>query len=256
MKESGTKGQRTDYETYRPGLPGLAVLFGEGFAIGCAVCWLAYNSVKALPLAGVVALIFAKTQINTLKTKRKQTLLYHFKDFASALQTALQAGYAVDQGVVSAANDVALLYGDRDVLTLELKNIAAQLQIRSRVEDLFADLGERAGLEDIRLFAQLLAIAKRTGGDMNRMLMQITRVLCDKIDTKQEIDAQIAAKAFEQKIMSLMPACIIVYMRVSFRGFIETLYGNLFGVLMMTVCLLVYAAALFWGRKIVHIEIL
>ena len=73
--------------------------------------------------------------------------------------------------------------------------------------------------------------------------------------TEEEIDALIAAKAFEQKIMSLMPACIILYMRVSFHGFIETLYGNLFGVIVMTACLALYAAAFLWGKKIVSIEL-
>lgn len=255
MRESGNHRIRVNYGIYRPGIPKTLLFLTEGFALGCGVCWLAYNDLRALPLAGIVAVLFLKVRTRELKAKRRQDLLYHFRDFITSLHAAMRAGYSVENGVISAAKDVEMLYGEKDVLVKELTNISAQLKVRARVEDLFAELGERSGLEDIRMFAQLLAIGKKTGGNMNRLLSQTSRILCDKIDTRQEIDAQIAAKAFEQKIMSAMPACIIVYMRVSFQGFIETLYHNAFGIIVMSVCLTVYAIAFFWGRKIVRVEI-
>ena len=90
---------------------------------------------------------------------------------------------------------------------------------------------------------------------MSRLLQDTSHILCEKIDTKQEIDAQISSKAFEQKVMSIVPICIILYLRASFGGFIEMLYGNVVGIIVMTVCLFIYTAALFWGRKIVDIEV-
>lgn len=246
---------RIDYSIYRPGIARTLKYLAEGFLLGCGVCWLAYNDLRSLPLAGAVAVLFLHLRKKALREKRRQDLLYHFRDFITSLHAALRAGYSVENGVISAAGDVEMLYGTKDVLAKELKSITAQLKVRSRVEDLFAELGERSDLEDIRMFAQLLSIGKRAGGNMNRLLLQTSRILCDKIDTRQEIDAQIASKVFEQKIMSVMPACIVVYMRVSFQGFIETLYGNLPGAVMMSICLAFYAAAFFWGRKIVRAEI-
>lgn len=246
---------RIDYNIYRPGAARTLLYLSEGFLLGCGICWLVYNDVRSLPLAGVISVLFFHLRKKTLKEKRRQDLLYHFRDFITSLHAALRAGYSVENGVISAAGDVEMLYGTKDVLARELKNITAQLRVRARAEDLFAELGERSGLEDIRMFAQLLSIGKKTGGNMNRLLLQTSRILCDKIDTRQEIDAQIASRVFEQRIMSVMPACIVVYMRVSFPGFIETLYGSMPGAVMMSICLAFYTAAFFWGKKIVRVEI-
>ena len=77
----------------------------------------------------------------------------------------------------------------------------------------------------------------------------------DKIDVKKEIETTLAAKKSEQAIMSLMPAGIILYLQVSSPGFLSVLYGNPFGICAMTVCLGIYAAAYWMGRKIVDIEV-
>jgi tight adherence protein B len=65
----------------------------------------------------------------------------------------------------------------------------------------------------------------------------------------------IAARKYEQKIMSLMPGGMILYLRLTFRGFVENIYGNPVGAGVMTVCLCVYACAFFLGRKLTEIRV-
>ena len=97
--------------------------------------------------------------------------------------------------------------------------------------------------------------AKRTGGDMNRVIQKVARMLGDKIDVKKEIEATLAAKKSEQMIMSLMPAGIIMYLQMTSPGFLSVLYGNPFGIAAMSICLVIYATAYWLGRKIVDIEV-
>ena len=61
--------------------------------------------------------------------------------------------------------------------------------------------------------------------------------------------------AAEQMIMSLMPAGIILYLQLASPGFLDILYGNPFGICAMTVCLTVYGAAYWMGKRIVEIEV-
>lgn len=90
---------------------------------------------------------------------------------------------------------------------------------------------------------------------MNHVIQKVARMLGDKIDVKKEIEATLAAKKSEQLVMSLMPAGIILYMHLTSPGFLDVLYGNWFGVMAMTACLLVYGAAYWLGVKIVDIEV-
>ena len=90
---------------------------------------------------------------------------------------------------------------------------------------------------------------------MNKVIRQVARMLGDKIDVKKEIEATLAAKKSEQMVMSLMPVGIILYLKLTSPGFLDMLYGNLFGVAVMSVCLGIYGVAYWLGMKIVDIEV-
>lgn len=117
------------------------------------------------------------------------------------------------------------------------------------------DLGRRSKAEDIESFAVVFQAAKRSGGDLKKILKKTSHMLGDKIEVKKEIEAALAAKKNEQFLMSLMPIGIILYMRLTSPGFLDVLYGNVFGAMVMTVCLGVYGFSYWLGRRIVDIEV-
>lgn len=247
--------EKINYENYRFSLwQGIRYL-GEGSGLGLFAVWLCYHALPALPAAVPLALWYTAEKKKTLREERKRRLAAHFKDFLGALHTALSAGYSVENGVQEARKDMEKLYGEKDELVRELRRMCAQLQLQLPVEALFRELGERSGLEDIRNFAEVLAIAKRTGGPLGKILEDTARVIRERIDTEQEIQAAQAARRYEQQIMSLMPVGMILYLRFSFQGFAEQLYGSLAGAAVMSLCLGIYLAAFCLGRRMVRIRI-
>ena len=80
-------------------------------------------------------------------------------------------------------------------------------------------------------------------------------MLEEKIETKQEIDAAIAAKKMEQGVMSVVPCGIILYMQITSPGFLDVLYGNITGIVVMTVCLGGYVMAYRAGKRMVEVEV-
>ena len=71
-----------------------------------------------------------------------------------ALNTALSAGYSVENGIRVALSDMIGLYGENDVITNELRIISAGLSYKKTVEELFAELAERSDIDDIKLFSK------------------------------------------------------------------------------------------------------
>lgn len=254
-KEAGGKKVRTDYRVYHFSLRELLLYGAGGILLGAAVVWLCYDSVYGAPLAVPILIFYLVMKKKQKKEERAQILNYHFRDFLSSLHTNMLAGYALENGVRLSAGDIAKLYGRGDILAMELKDMVGQMRFGKPVEQLFLDLGIRSGVEDIRNFSEVLVIAKRTGGNMNHILESTWRNICEKIDTRQEIDTVTASKRYEQGIMSLMPAGIILYMRITFEGFSEKVYGNPAGAVLMTVCLLIYVVAFLAGRKLCRIEV-
>ena len=131
----------------------------------------------------------------------------------------------------------------------------AQISLSVPVERLLMDFGRRSGSEDIENFAAVFAAAKRMGGSTADIVRETAVTITSKIDVEREIETAIAAKKYEQKIMSVMPAFIILYMQLTSPDFLTVMYTSFFGRLAMTACLAVYSGALMWSAKIVDIRV-
>lgn len=246
---------RRNYEHYHFSVKEILKYLGQSVLLCCALDYLFYQSMWMLVLLVPVALGYLKWKERQMARLRRRTLNYQFKDALTSMSVAVQAGYSVENAVTSCVRDLERLYSkDADILE-EFHYIESQQHVSVPVEELFLDLGERCGVEDIENFALVFYTAKRTGGDMNKVIQKVSRMLGDKIDVKKEIEATLAAKKSEQMIMSLMPAGIILYLKLTSPGFLDVLYGNPFGICAMTVCLGIYAAAYWMGKKIVDIEV-
>ena len=131
---------------------------------------------------------------------------YQFRDALNALSVAVQAGYSIENAVSACTRDLERLYDRNTDILEEFHYIESQQSVSVPVEELFLDLGERSKVEDIENFASVFYTAKRTGGDLDKVIQKVTRMLGDKIDVKKEIETTLAAKKSEQFIMSMMPA--------------------------------------------------
>lgn len=227
-------------------------------AAGCAVTailYLFYNTVFVL-LAFPAAFFICRKYIKKEAEKRKKDELNtQFKDMLISMTAAMRAGYSVENALKEALSEMEMTYGADSAICKELCIMINQLKVGSPAEEVFFDFAGRSTVEDIETFASVFKIAKRSGGDMVEIMRKTSADISAKVDTKNEIAVLISAKRLEQNIMMLMPAAIIVYMRLSSDGLLDPLYGNAAGILIMSACLGVYALAWYLGRKITDIEV-
>ena len=162
---------------------------------------------------------------------------------------------SMEQSVTECRREMERLFGERDDLVRELRYMESQMQVGVPVEQLFWNLGQRSGVEEIRNFGDIFLIARRSGGNLGKILGNLAEVLGEKIRVTGEIQVAIAGKKLEQMVMSLVPGAMILYMQLTSRGFLDVLYHNLPGALVMTGCLGVYLFSFRMGRKIVRIQV-
>lgn len=188
--------------------------------------------------------------------QKKKTELYHqFRELLSTMQFAVFAGYSLENAIRESYAELQLGLGEEAVIVQELRAMKSQLALSIPAEELFSDLGERSGLEDIQMFANVLQISKRTGGNMETVLKNTWQIMSGKIDTEREISSTLAARKYEQNLMNLIPLGIILYIQLSFPEFMNVLYGNLTGMLVMTGCLAIYVTAWQLGERLMRIEV-
>ena len=248
-------GNNQDYEKYDYSGREIAKYILQGLGFCVAIDILFYKTPWALLFMIPVPFVYLHWKKKQLIQERKRKLNYQFRDALNSMSVAVQAGYSVENAVSACVKDLEQLYGKHEDILEEFRYIETQQKVSVPVEELFLDFGNRCKVEDIENFAAVLYTAKRSGGDMENVLQKVARMLGDKIDVKKEIEATLAAKKWEQMIMSLMPAGIILYLRLASPGYLDVLYGNPFGVCAMTVCLGIYGTAYWMGKRIVEIEV-
>ena len=227
----------------------------EGAAVCAAADYLFYQSLPVLLFMLPIPVLFLKMQRKKCTARQQRELNYQFRDALTAMNVAVQAGYSAEFAVRVSVLVVGFFYDlGCDILDV-FRYIDSLLRLSVPVEELFLDLGKRSGVEDIENFAAVFYTAKRTGGDMTQVIQKVARMLSDKIEVKKEIEATLAAKKSEQMVMSIMPAGIICYLKLTSPGFLDVLYGNPFGICAMTVCMVIYGLSYWLGVKIVDIEV-
>lgn len=219
------------------------------------VSWLFYDSAIAWILLMPFVLLSFRDRSRAACQKRKRRLEIEFREVILSVSSNLQAGYSVENAFQEAYQDITLLYGKESVMAKELRLVFRKLGNNEQLESALSNLADRSGVQDIRDFADIFQIAKRGGGDMRGIITNTADIISGKQETRREIETVVSEKRLEQQIMRFIPFLIIFYISLTTKGYFEGLYHNLFGWVLMTGSLAVYAAACRISDKILDIEI-
>ena len=222
---------------------------------GMVICYLFYDSLKA----GLLLIPFGVMDYRKLRKKKleqqKRTITLQFREFSEAIANGLGAGYSLEGAVKETKKDLELVFPSNAFIFQEIEAMLVGLQMNVPIEQLFQNFGSRSGIEDIRNFANVVTVAKRSGGNLVHIIRKTINSIGDKLTVEEEIETMIAAKKYEEKIMMLMPYGIIGYLKISNGSFFDVLYHNLLGGAIMTLFLLVIYLADVWAQKIMEIEV-
>lgn len=246
---------KIDYREYDLNMRERCIYIGQGILLCVLVNYLLYRKILAFIFMIPIPILWLRWKKQERSQKRKKELNYQFRDALNILSVSLRAGYSIENSLREAEKDMRKLKGNRSELVQELSYINRQIKVSISAEELLTDFGIRSDVEDIKNFASVFAIARRMGGNMAEIVKDAAAQISEKIEVDKSIEMAIAAKQFEQSIMSCMPCGIILYMQVTSPGFFNELYGTVFGVIFMTICLILYGTAFFMGRRIVRIEV-
>ena len=75
---------------------------------------------------------------------------------------------------------------------------------------------------------------------MSFIIKRTIHMIKEKIEIKKEIQILLSGKKYEQRIMSMVPIAVMAYISITSKGFFSILYYNFPGILIMSICLVVY----------------
>lgn len=221
----------------------------------CLSAYVFYRSYFALILLLPCMIILLKRKKRQLCEQREEQLRIEFKETITTVSSGLSAGYSIENAFIEAAQDIEMLYGEQGLMTKELIHIKKRLSTNQTLESCLKDLADRSSVDDIKDFTAVFAAAKRNSGSLVSVISNTVSIINDKADIQREITVLISAKQLEQKIMNTIPFFIVLYVGKSTDGLLDMLYHNIAGVIIMSVCLLVYVLAIMLSERIVDIRV-
>ena len=227
-----------------------------GVALTAVVAYTFYKSLWLfILLAPIAAFIYPVIRKSSLKEKRLWELKLQFKEAIWMLSGYLSAGISVENAFETALPELKKLYGDKAMIVEEFRLIVRGIKLNKPIEPLLNDFASRSNLEEIRSFAEVFTIAKRSGGSLKEIIERTGRIIRDETEVSEEIRNLTASKRYEQRIMNLLPFGIIIYINTTSGGFMNIMYESLKGKVVMTVCLGLIVLAYYLSQRILDIKL-
>ena len=246
----------TDYSTYDMSMIEWILYAGMAAAVLFLVGYIFYQKVIVSALFALFAVKYPKMKKKQIIEARQKKLSLQFKDMLYSLSSAVGAGNSVESAVSVALEDMKQQYNDPKVFIIqELELMRVRLQMNRTIEEVFNDFAERSHIEDVQTFANIFQIAKRTGGNLIDIIRNTTQIIADKIEISQEIDTMLSGQQMEQKVLTVMPFALVLFLTKSSGDFMKPIFTTPIGFVIATVSLVVILVANIWSKKIASIKI-
>ena len=244
-----------DYTRYDMSLREHVQCILVGMVLSGVIAWLFYRSLWGMLLCPLIWILYRRQYRREQMQRRKERLLQEFKDGMQAVSAALLAGYSMENAWREAEKELRELHGENSLMFAEVHQMNGAVSMNEPLEKALAEFAGRSGCEEIESFSEVFVFAKRSGGDFTKIIRTTVTKLTGRIEVEREISTVLAGKKLEGKIMNGMPLFILAYMTLTSGDFLESLYGNVLGVVIMSVALGIYAVAIRMSERILDIQV-
>ena len=156
----------SSYERYRLSPSEYLKLLLRAVLAAALFSFVFYRSLFCFLLLLPLALLYPFTRRNALIAARKRRLLLAFREALSLLAASLSAGYSLENALRESLCELEVLYGLASLIVREFTYLLRQLEMNIPPEQAVDDFARRSGLDDIKTFAGVLRIARKSGGDL------------------------------------------------------------------------------------------
>lgn len=240
-----------NYKTALP-LPEKGLQFlAEGVALAAGLDMLLFMEVPAFLLLLPVGALWCVFRIREWRENQIRQMRSDFRTALNAMSISLKSGSSVERAIPETAAALTRQIGVKRPMTQEFVRMADMLRLGIPAVQLFRDYGRRAGFEEAETFADVFEAGKTIGGNLARIVRQSADQISEMIETEEVVDTALAGKKMEAKMMAVVPAAIIGYLRLASPGYLAGLYHTLSGQLIMSGFLVAWIALAVWGIRIV-----
>ncbi len=221
-------------------------------AVPLLVAYIFYDDLWGI-IPGIVPTFYCwKTYIRHKNKKRAKEKRGEFRDFITAVESAVRSGESLKSALISAGDDMKKLHGKDKNFMKELLFIKRMLELGNSPATVLKTFGERNEIREAKRLAKVIDIAELTGGSTIKVMENAIEKIGTEAELEEEISVLIAEKNLELKLMILMPSVMVAYLKLTNPEYIAALYGNLMGIGLMSAVILLSIGSDILGKRIIE----
>ncbi len=205
-------------------------------------------------LLGAAGLGFAaglglpRWSLSFLKTRREKAFLKALPDAVDVIVRGIKAGLPLFESIKVVAADAP------EPLKGEFLAIIETQAIGMPLGDACARLFERMPVPEANFFGIVIAIQQKSGGNLSEALGNLSKVLRDRRKMAEKIQAMSMEAKASAAIIGSLPPIVMLLVYLSTPSYIELLWINSTGQLMLVGCAIWMSIGVFVMKKMINFD--
>jgi len=200
-----------------------------------------------LPLGATAGVALRRAVRRRADGKRRAVRDEQLADAVGSVSAALRAGLSVPQAFGYTAGETPPPLGDA------LSEVTRDIDLGLPMETAVARWARAVGTDDARLFAGVLRLHRRSGGDLPSVLDQVAATLRERRAAAREVRALTAQGRLSGAILGFLPIGFFAFLWLTSRSDIEGAFRSPAGLVAIGVGLTMEGLAFLWIRHLLEV---
>lgn len=230
--------------------PAEAIFFYFAGVVVFALLLLALTKDPFLTLIGtVLAAVIPPGILSFLARRRQKQFDSLLPDTLQLLASTLRAGYSLMQGVEAVSQEVSEPVGR------ELRRVVTEARLGRPLEESLDGVAARMDSGDFEWAVMAVRIQREVGGNLAELLVTVAETMTERERLRRDVAALTAEGKISAIVLGALPVLIGLFIWGANPGYLDPLFDQLVGKIMLFGSVALALGGFFWMNKIIDIEI-
>ncbi|MEM9469898.1 MAG: type II secretion system F family protein [Pseudomonadota bacterium] len=187
--------------------------------------------------------------LKTMASNRQKKFLEEFPDALEAMRRLLKSGMPVSEAIKMVAREYNGPIGE------EMGYIFDKQKIGVPLPEAVFETSQRIPLTEVQMFATAVAIQTQTGSSLSEVLENLANLIRSRFRLKRKVQALSAEAKSSAAIIGALPVLVGLGMYAFSRDYIEVLYTDPTGKVLLSGAILWMCAGIFVMRQMINFKV-
>jgi tight adherence protein B len=197
----------------------------------------------------LLALLIPPALLNFLAFRRRKEFQAQLPDMLALLASTLRSGYSLMQGVEAAAKEV------EEPMRKELQRVVTEARLGMPLEQALEGVALRLKSRDFAWATMAIGIQREVGGNLAEVLDTVAETMTARERLRRDISSLTAEGRVSAMVLGALPVLIGAAIMVLNPGYMDALFDETLGVIMLVGSGLLMVFGFWWMYKLIDIEV-